>query len=843
MKILATTPSLWCFLITILISGYATGQDYSEKYLISDGLPSQEIYDIHQDKNGVLWIASDRGIASFNGSNFTSYGMIDGFPSNMVFEFFEQPDGTIWCTTRENELFFFHPDTLEFQNYKYNHVLLEFWREFRKLEPRALVVSDDGGIKYRSLWKPEVVRVSAEGKLLYKYGSNDELKGIYPLTIKRDETGYPYVYSGAKPDELYKKGFGRGNRQHLLELENTYVWLTEFGYQILLKNNLEVIEYQYLGKEAKILNSGTCKEGFWIGLVHGGVQVFDEKGNLKKHMAKEYSVTTYFEDSDRGIWLGTHGTGLLYYAESNLKVLQPSLHTKVYSLSIDRNDHLMYMTNDHNQVKVDRYLNYVSSEKVNWNKSLGQYFFSTNTFYDNPPEELEVKGRIMRYPDDRHSPPLFVFGSGVYDEDLKLILSNTGDEGLISDAEYSGNSVIIALGEKIIKVDRSGKIISKKDLGAEVNDLDVGSDGMIYCATRWKGVIVLNQNLQIVSKINTSTGTLGNYAFEVLLNDAVLWIGSENGLSKATKGLNNNWKIENLGVREGLPDLRVYDIEIVNGRVYLATREGITYFEKKDWKKVIKEEIKLHFKKTKLSVNGIQREDLLDLAYNENQIQIGYELVTFANSRKLNFRYKLIGFDNTWRITSERKVIYHSLPPGSYEFVIQPIINGNPRGAKLKEKIEIHPAFYNEWWFHLTIWSTVIFIIWLFFKYRILKYNRGVIQEILRQIMRRMRPASNEFIIRSNGKDIRIISEEIIYVESSSNYITIYTEKGRHIVRHKISEFTDIVPDPIEYLRIKRSIIIRIDKVTAKGVNSVIVGDEEFKVGKTYLENLKKIEL
>lgn len=843
MTILSTTFKrfLVCFLVFFV--NFTIAQDYSQRYLISDGLPSQEIYDLHQDKNGLLWIASDRGIASFNGTEFTPYGMIDGIPSNMVFEFFEQEDGSIWCTTRECQLFYFHPDTLKFHLYKYNNELFTLFEKYQKLEPRELVVNRDGSVKFRLLWQPGTVSVSANGTMYFEYVEKNKIGNRQSQTVKRDDSGYPSLHYANSLNESELKGFGKGMRNHLLDLDSSYVRLSEYGYQILEKKNLHLKEYVYFGEAATILNAGKCPGGFWIGKIHDGVKVLDESGKVKKHIGREYSITSYLEDADGGVWLGTHGSGLLYYAKSKLKVYHPSLHIDVMSLSRDADNNLLYITNHRNVVTVDRHLNQVSSEKVDWNKVLGQYYSWDDQFYDVTSERLSDIGRIVRYSDNREKPPLFVYGSEVQDVHQNLVFSTKGTGHRLADAEHMGENIVIGHHKSILLIDKKGNILASKDLDATINDVDVSEDGLIYCGTRWKGVFVLNQKLQLVSRINTTTGAPGNYVFELLEDGNVLWIGTDNGLCKATKRSEGRWKCESLGLPEGLPDVQLYDIEKIGGRIYLATREGICYFEKKDWKNIVQRETRIYFEKTKFIVNGQQRDNLLNLSHDENQVEIRFELVNFANTRKLNFRYKLKGFDDTWQVTSERRVLYHSLPPGNYEFIVQPVINENPRGKILREKIEIYPAFYNRWWFHIALWSIVILIIWLFFKYRILNYNRGVIQEILRQLSRRLRPETNQFIVRCNGRDVRIVSEEVVYVESSRNYITIYTEDTRYIIRQKISDFTSMVPDPLEYTRLKRSLIIRIDKVTEKGVNTVVIGGKEFKVGKTYLENLKKIEL
>lgn len=72
-----------------------------------DGLPSNEVYDVFQDKNGCVWFATDRGIAQYNGYEFKKFEPKDGLTDITVFDFFLQEDETVWCSTFNNKVFYF----------------------------------------------------------------------------------------------------------------------------------------------------------------------------------------------------------------------------------------------------------------------------------------------------------------------------------------------------------------------------------------------------------------------------------------------------------------------------------------------------------------------------------------------------------------------------------------------------------------------------------------------------------------------------------------------------------------------------------------------------------------
>lgn len=65
---------------------------YFINFNTNDGLPSNEVYDIREDKNGKLWFTTDRGVAVYDGYNFKTYSTLDKMTSNTNFEFIELSD-------------------------------------------------------------------------------------------------------------------------------------------------------------------------------------------------------------------------------------------------------------------------------------------------------------------------------------------------------------------------------------------------------------------------------------------------------------------------------------------------------------------------------------------------------------------------------------------------------------------------------------------------------------------------------------------------------------------------------------------------------------------------------
>jgi ligand-binding sensor domain-containing protein/signal transduction histidine kinase len=68
-------------------------------YTTADGLASDQVYCIHQDSHGFLWVCTSEGLSRFDGYSFTNYHTSDGLPGNLVRKLIETRQGIYWIAT------------------------------------------------------------------------------------------------------------------------------------------------------------------------------------------------------------------------------------------------------------------------------------------------------------------------------------------------------------------------------------------------------------------------------------------------------------------------------------------------------------------------------------------------------------------------------------------------------------------------------------------------------------------------------------------------------------------------------------------------------------------------
>lgn len=113
--------------------------------------------------------------------------------------------------------------------------------------------------------------------------------------------------------------------------------------------------------------------------------------------------------------------------------------------------------------------------------------------------------------------------------------------------------------------------------------------------------------------------------------------------------------------------------------------------------------------------------------------------------------------------------------------------------------------------------------------------NRQVIQQ-LRDDKEKMRKSFLE--IMSNRKMTKIPYDEIIYIESLSDYIKVITINEEIVSKDKISRLGERLPDI--FLRIHRSFIINTDRIKEVSFDELRVDDVRLNIGRSYRKVVKE---
>ena len=101
-------------------------------------------------------------------------------------------------------------------------------------------------------------------------------------------------------------------------------------------------------------------------------------------------------------------------------------------------------------------------------------------------------------------------------------------------------------------------------------------------------------------------------------------------------------------------------------------------------------------------------------------------------------------------------------------------------------------------------------------------------------------PTSDRFLyIRADRKMVKVMVDEILYIESMKDYIRIFLTNGQVITKQTITAIEAMLPHE-EFMRVHRSFIVSQKKISAYNQNSIFIGKLELPLGPLYKQNIMK---
>ena len=251
----------------------------------------------------------------------------------------------------------------------------------------------------------------------------------------------------------------------------------------------------------------------------------------------------------------------------------------------------------------------------------------------------------------------------------------------------------------------------------EIRSITKTSETDIWIATL-NGINFLDAKTNKVLRYSTIDGLVSPSCLSILAdNQNNLWISSAKGLSKfdpKTKKFRNYFKEDGLQENEFNENSCHID---KNGRLYFGGLNGVTAFYPDQIKdnpfrsKLILTDLKLRNKSVNIgdTVHGdvileksINYTENLVLSHKNNDFSLEFTALHFTNPSKIQYAYKLEGYDNNWRNTdaTRRYAAYTSLPEGDYVFMLKATnSDGIWNSDILQLKIKVIPPWYRTWLF------------------------------------------------------------------------------------------------------------------------------------------------
>ena len=111
---------------------------------------------------------------------------------------------------------------------------------------------------------------------------------------------------------------------------------------------------------------------------------------------------------------------------------------------------------------------------------------------------------------------------------------------------------------------------------------------------------------------------------------------------------------------------------------------------------------------------------------------------------------------------------------------------------------------------------------------------------LLRKFTTTSTNTTGHIFVRADYQDVKIMLNDILYVEGLKDYVKIVTTEKRIITLTNIKGMLEKLP-PNDFIRVHKSFIVSRKKIDTIKANTLMIGDKEIPVGLTFKENFKKI--
>ncbi|HEX8315448.1 MAG TPA: LytTR family DNA-binding domain-containing protein [Flavisolibacter sp.] len=108
-------------------------------------------------------------------------------------------------------------------------------------------------------------------------------------------------------------------------------------------------------------------------------------------------------------------------------------------------------------------------------------------------------------------------------------------------------------------------------------------------------------------------------------------------------------------------------------------------------------------------------------------------------------------------------------------------------------------------------------------------------------------PATNDeakkeayIYLRADRKMVKVLLQDILYVESMKDYVKVYTGNGTIITKQSITAMEAMLPER-SFIRTHRSFIASVDKIKSFTTELIEIEKAEIPIGKLYRNNVMKV--
>jgi diguanylate cyclase (GGDEF)-like protein len=716
--LLAATP----FSLPALDPSLALEEYAVERYSTENGLPQSSVLAMIQTRDGYLWLGTYEGLARFDGLNFTVFDRSNTpeMEGNGIKALAEDREGGLWVGTTAGLLRYSQGRFKRFdrrQGLRNDFILCLFLDS-----SGTLWVGTTGGV-YR--WKNGrfqlfttahglsanyITSLADDGSGGVWIGTGQGLNHFQngKIRVFNENNGLPHsdirallldpqgnLWIGTSGGGLFRFHSGRFEplKERLSSTDIRAIYQDSHGVMWIGTNQeplnrLKDGRVSVMGQRlAGLMSARTILEdregSLWVGTRDGLIQLKDDKFILygSRNGLPVDPVRAVFEDRQGRIWIGTVGGGLVRFHNDEWKTYghaQGLSSEHIWSIAQSRDDSLwvgtygggLYRLPGTKNNAVFQHVAAVTSDIIRaiFVDSRDRIWVGTN---GDGLDCLE-KGRITNFTVAQGLPNNYIYA---LNEDKK---------GRIWVGAYNGGLAVMEQG-------RFRKVASADLADQPVWVIHTDRDGDIWVGTDHAGLLWIHD--ERVVRFSSRDGLYSDQAFQILEDDrGRFWMNCNKGIYHVAKkdmlayaaGRLSRIPCVSFGKSEGIkvtessgPAQPAGCIDR-QGRIWFPTIRGLSRFDP-DRQRINQVEPSLVIEKVVINDRNLTTSGMVTAPPGKGNIEVAYTAISFLQVDKMQFAYRLEGFDPDWiQAGNRRSAFYTNLPPGSYIFRV---IAGNSDGV------------------------------------------------------------------------------------------------------------------------------------------------------------------
>jgi ligand-binding sensor domain-containing protein/signal transduction histidine kinase len=727
-------------------AAFASG--YSQRvWRIEDGLPQNRIEALSQTPDGYLWIGTPAGLARFDGVRFAIFGRTNtpALTDDSILALRLGRDGALWIGTEGGGLVRYKDG--RFQNYSAAEGLTNgFVPAIHEDRAGTIWVGT-----YRGFFR-------MEGNRFRRLDGTPEIPLATVISIAEDAAGRIWVMSSVglltmEGDRLVRAAgtgcTGTPSRGSLFALHGS-VWALNPSGASRLRNGCLTTDAM-LPRIAMRSMTEDSEGNLWIAASGRGLVRFRDGRAIWLTAASglpSNALNVIFEDLERNLWVG---------CEDGLLRLSRSLVTNVGAADGMKDDNVSTVYPDPAGglwiATVTGQLYRLAAGKIKpYPLPSPAAGLSVRTVFRDAAGALwfgTVGQGLIRLENGKAT--VFTKASGLRSETVRQILQDRAgviwlalDSGVSrwDGKEFTNYYLQDGLSypsTRCMVADRSGDILVGTDAGLNrIHDGRIVHDpglaalagekiwsiyqdakGVLWLGTRGGGLLRFDSGR--ITRFTTADGLSGNSIFQIIETGITangagrFWISTSSGvdavdrkeLDTAAGGSRQPLGVVPYGTADGMLTSQM------NGGFQPAggkTAEGDLWFPTVKGAVRI-DPLKIPARRTKpvlieRVIAGDRPVPLSGAAIvppGRGKLEIDFTLCDLAAPQRVNFRYKMAGFDDNWTFALHtRSAVYTNLPPGTYQFLV---VATDPAAtpsttSEATLNITLRPSFYRTNWFY-----------------------------------------------------------------------------------------------------------------------------------------------